>query len=247
MEAVYEREWEVPSSMCDHDGRLGLVDTFNLFMDVATVHALELGCGWRQMLPRDLFWLTVRTKIVFGPTETRPLMADAITLRTWPEAPDKMRCLRDYQLDWQGRTVISGKTEWAILNLKTQRLVPAAEVYPEGLAFDREPACPAPFVRVIDDFDGVEPFATYTVRATDIDLGGHMNNVVYLRAMLGAFPVAEQRKLDIREIDAIFRAQSFEGDVLTLQRRDVPGGMDVRLAREDKTVFLAHLACAGVR
>ena len=74
-----------------------------------------------------------------------------------------------------------------------------------------------------------------------------MNNVAYLRAMLGAFPVAEQRKLDIREIDAIFRAQSFEGDVLTLQRRDVPGGMDVRLAREDKTVFLAHLACAGVR
>ena len=204
MEDVFERETDVPSSMCDHSGRLGLVDTFNLFMDLATVHALEMGCGWRQMMPKGLFWLTVKTKIVFG---ERPLMGDAVTLRTWPEAPDKMRCVRDYQLDWRGRTVISGKTEWAVFNLKTQRLVPVGEVYPEGLAFGREPACPAPFVRVVDDFEGIEPFAQYTVRSTDIDLGGHMNNVAYVRAVLGGFSVAEQQAMDIREIDAIFRPQ----------------------------------------
>lgn len=243
MEAVFERTADVPSSMCDHTGRLGMADTFNLFMDLATVHALQMGCGWRHMMPKGLFWLTVKTKVVFGPVETRPPMGDEVVLRTWPEAPDKMRCVRDYQLDWGGRTVISGKTEWAILDMGTQRLVPVADVYPEGLAFDREPACPTPFVRVVDDFAGVEPYARYTVRSTDIDLGGHMNNVAYVRAVLGSFSVDEQRAIDIREIDAIFRNQCFEGDELALQRRETADGYDIRLSKDGKVVFLAHLVC----
>lgn len=245
MEAVFEKTCDVPSSMCDFTGRLGLVDTFDLFMDLATVHALQMGCGWSDMLPRGLFWLTVKTKIVFGPVEDRPLMGQDVTVRTWPEAPDKMRCLRDYQLDWQGRTVISGKTEWAVLNMQTQRLEPVQSVYPQGLVFERPPVCPQPFVRVVDDFGDVEPYASYTVRSTDIDLGGHMNNVAYLRAVLGSFSVAEQRAMDIREIDAIFRNQCFEGDELALQKRPADDGLDVRLSHEGKTMFLCHIVCAG--
>ena len=243
MEAVYEEAREVPSSMCDHAGRLGMADTFALFMDLATTHALMMGCGWRQMAERHLFWLTVKTKVVFAPQAERPQMGDAVIARTWPEEPGKMRCVRDYQVECDGRITAAGKTEWAILDTETASLAPVGDVYGEGLTFTREPAVGTPFVRVVDDFEGVEPFATYTVRSTDIDLGGHMNNVAYVRALLGSFTVAELDALQIREIDAIFRNQCFEGDELVLSRKATEDGYDVRLAKDGKTAFLAHLVC----
>lgn len=241
MEAFYETEWKVPSYMCDHAGRLSMADTFNLFMELATEHALRMGCGWSDMAKENRFWLTVKTKIVF--LDRLPFMSETVTARTWPETPDRMRCLRNYQLRRGDEVLAAGKTEWAVLNTATGSLVPMVGIYPEGFVCLEDHAVPEPFVRVVDDFADVEPFATYTVRSTDIDLGGHMNNVAYVRALLGAFSVAEQKAMKIREIDAIFRAQCFEGDELALQRRETEDGYDIRLAKDGKAMFLAHLVC----
>ena len=243
MDERYETAWEVPSSMCDYTGRLGVTDTFNLFMDLATVHALQMGCGFSDMAKRNLFWLTVKTKIVFAPVEERPWMGETVTASTWPEAPDRMRCVRSYRLERDGKVVAAGKTEWAILNRETGGLAPMAGVYPEGLEFPFGTAVDAPFVRVVDAFADVEPYATYRVTSADIDLGHHMNNVAYVRALLGSFTVAQLKAMDIREIDAIFRNQCFEGDELVLQRKVVPDGLDVRLSHDGKPMFLAHIVC----
>lgn len=241
MEAIYLAELEVKASMCDDSGRLGIPAMLDLFMDVATTHAIRMGCGWPQIVKRHLFWLTVKTKAIF---DERPRMGESFTIRTWPEAPDKMRCNRSYEISQAGRVLVRAKTEWAVLDTEAGTLVPVATVYPEGLEFPA-PVCPEPFVRVADTFTDAEPFATYTVRSTDIDVGHHMNNVAYSRAVLGSFSCAELAELNIREVDCIFRNQCFEGDVLTVQRRaGASGGLDIRLAEasDGKTIFLMHLA-----
>lgn len=243
MEAFYESDWKVPSYMCDSAGRLSMADTFNLFMELATEHAVQMGCGWRAMAAKNLFWLTVKTKVAFAPLASRPLMGETIVARTWPDAPDRMRCLRHYELVRNGEVVAAGKTEWAVLNTETGKLEQMAGIYGDGFEFTREPSLSSPFVRVVDDFADIEPFASYTVRSSDIDLGGHMNNVAYVRAVLGSFSVAEQKAMQISEMDAIFRNQCFEGDKLTLQRRETEDGYDIRLAKDGKAMFLAHLVC----
>ena len=239
MEAIYTAEQEVKASMCDDTGRLGIPAMLDLFMDVATTHAIHMGCGWPQMAPRHLFWLTVKTKAII---DARPRMGETFTIRTWPESPDKMRCNRSYEISQAGTILVRSKTEWAVLDTAAGTLVPVTTVYPEGLEFPAG-VCPEPFVRVVDKFDGVEPFATYTVRSTDIDVGHHMNNVAYSRAALGSFSCAELAALNIHEVDCIFRNQCFEGDVLTVQKKAADaGGLDIRLATPEKTIFLMHLA-----
>ncbi|MBR3258861.1 MAG: hypothetical protein IKF96_07725, partial [Eggerthellaceae bacterium] len=225
--------------MCDDTGRLGIPAMLDLFMDVATTHAIHMGCGWPQMAPRHLFWLTVKTKAII---DERPRMGETFTIRTWPESPDKMRCNRSYEISQAGKILVRAKTEWAVLDTAAGTLAPVTTVYPEGLEFPAG-VCPEPFVRVVDRFDGVEPFATYTVRSTDIDVGHHMNNVAYSRAALGSFSCAELAALNIHEVDCIFRNQCFEGDVLTVQKKAADaGGLDIRLATPEKTIFLMHLA-----
>ena len=94
-----------------------------------------------------------------------------------------------------------------------------------------------------DHFDGINPYAQYTVRSTDIDVGGHMNNAAYLKALFGTFSCKELAEKNIRSVDALFRAPCFEGDELLWQRAETAEGFQIRATCKGKTVFLAAIEC----
>ena len=238
MKCVFSREMMILPSQCDFSGRLGVPDAFGLFMDIATEHAEALGIGTRVLMERDLFWLTSRTRARFL---KRPRMTETVTVSTWPETPERSRCNRDYVIERGGEVLVEGKTEWMVTNLKTGRLHPADSVFPEGLELETRRVLPEPFMRLNEDFTGAEDVGTYVVRSTDIDLGGHMNNVAYLRALAGAFSAEAWRAMDVHELEAAYRRPCFEGDELLLQRRDAADGVELRFSREGVTVLTARI------
>lgn len=205
-----------PSHM-DSSGRLGIPDCFSLFMDVAAPHAALLGCGTQDLAKKDLFWLTVRSKIKIL---RRPYLMENITVSTWPEEPEETRCIRDYSITQDGKPLVLGKTLWAVVNLKTGKLAPVDELYPEGFKAIPDIAVEEPFTRFDKDFGG-ELFASYTVRSTDIDFGGHMNNIAYIRALAGLYPADEWQALNISEMEIHYKSSCFEGDVLEFHKKTV--------------------------
>lgn len=238
MQGYYERPMTILPSMCDATAKLGVPNTFALFMDLATEHAERLGIGMNGLMKQGLFWLTVRTRIRFI---DRPAMTEAVTLRTWPEKPERSRCNRDYAILRGNDIIVEGKTEWMIMNLKTNRLHPVDGVFPDDLELLEDRVLPEPFTRMTDDFDGADSLGVYTVRSTDIDLGGHMNNAAYVRAIAGAFSSKEWREMNIREMEVAFRSPCFEGETLMIQRRETDAGVDIRLSRDGKTIVLARI------
>ncbi len=224
--------------MCDSSAKLGIPDTFALFMDAATEHACALGCGLDTLGQRGLFWLTVRTRVRFF---RRAHMLERVTLSTWPETPGKLRTNRDYRIEQGGELLAAGKTEWTVLDRNTGRLHPLEDVFTPGLEFGSEAVWTEPFTRMRDE--PMETFARYTVRSTDIDLGGHMNNVAYLRALAGAFTCEAWQALHIRELEIAYRASCFEGDTLLWQKRaDPDGSLSLRAALEEgKTIALLRM------
>lgn len=237
MEQVFERPYIVAPSLCDFDGILSTPGAFALFMDIATEHAEALGVGLAAMQAKSRFWLTVRTKIVFV---ERPAMSEAVRLLTWPEKPGPLRCNRSYEL-WRGdRRLIAGRTEWAVLDTGTGALIPSRDVFPDNLDYERGSALEEGFARVPDRFDGA-PFAEYRVCSTDIDLGGHMNNAAYPRALFGAFSVQKLREKSVRCVDLIFRAPCHEGDLLSFYQKEEDGRLDIRMARGEETVLLGRI------
>ena len=236
----FEKELYIDPSLADADGLLSRYETFNIFMNVADAHAGSMEVAWRDISPRDLFWLTVKTKIVF---EDRPKLGDTVTLATWVEEPTRLRGDRNYEMRQGDRVLVRGRTEWAVLNTKTMKLVPIDDVYPEGLDYSRPSACPEGFTRIRDRFDASDRFAEYTVRSTDIDVGHHMNNAKYVQALLGTFSNEELREMRPKSFDVLFRNSVYEGDVLAFYKQPAETGFDIRVAREsdDMTALLVHI------
>ena len=60
-----------------------------------------------------------------------------------------------------------------------------------------------------------------------------MNNVNYARAVLGAFSCEELAAMPIREMEISYCLQCYEGETLTLIRRDTDQGCEVGVIKED--------------
>lgn len=239
MQETFTTQITVGPSTADSTGRLGFADTFGVFQDAAALHAEKIGVGFKDMMQKGMFWLTVKTQVHFI---DRPRIMTEAELTTWPDAPGRMRGCRSYLLTQNGATCAIGKTEWAVINTETKALVPLSAVYPEELNFTEPTVTEEPFIRVAADFEGVEPYARYTVSSTDIDVGGHMNNTAYVRAVMGSLSNKEIEELNIKRMDVIFRAQCFEGDELTLQKVQSENGLSVRVSKDDETVLLVEIS-----
>ena len=204
MEVKYTKSLTVLPSQVDVDGKLGVSNTFDLFMDIATEAAGELGVGWDMLKRRGLFWITVKTRIKFL---KRPDVMDTVQIVTWPEEPREKRCNRHYEIQKDGEPLVLGKTEWAIVSMLTRRPQAMAKVLPVDIAYPEEKACPEPFPMIDEDFKDA-PYAEHRVGATDIDMARHMNNVAYVRAIVNSFSLKEWKKLGVKAMDVIFRASA---------------------------------------
>lgn len=225
MESKYVKEYVVPSSCCDYAGELGLSGCAGQFMDIATDHADRLGIGFSEIGREHLFWIAIRTRVDIV---KKPAIGQRIALETWTEPPTRITFDRDYVLRTDaGEKLVSGKTQWGLFNTVTGRLEMGKNVYPKELTPIAESATGEPFYRFTDE-PANEPVGEYTVRSTDIDLGGHMNNVAYIRAFEAMFTVKQRKELDFRSVEVQYKKPCFEGDTLVFSKCEVEKGTVVR-------------------
>ena len=241
MENKLCKNMKVLAGMADNRGRLSIPAVFSLCMDLATEHGAMIELGFDDLAEKGLFWLTTKTKLKFA--EMPGMLAD-LSAESWPEKPGRIRCNRFYRLTCGGELVAEGKSEWAIISRESGKLIPPSEVYPEELVHDPEVICEEPFTRLRDDFAGCEVLERYKVRSTDIDLGQHMNNVAYVRVLFGAIPCRKWEELEIREVEVAFKSQSFEGEELTICRREAEDGFEIGILHADgKPAVVAAVRC----
>jgi len=215
-------------SMCGKDSRMRHHSVFELFMDMASEHAEILGIGGTALMARGQFWLTVRTRVVFY---RRPALMSRCEASTWPGRPGRLRCERYYTLSDAQGLCAEGKTEWAVIDTASGRLCPTGDVYPAELVFHDDAVCTEPFLRLKEDVADAVEIGRITVRATDIDMGGHMNNCAYVRALMSLIP--SDAAEDISSIEIAFRTSCYEGDELTVFVRQGESAAEYVMMRTD--------------
>ena len=183
MQNRLERQIRIPLSTADNTNRIGIVGIFNTFMDLATEHGDMLGVGMDKLASKGLIWVAAKTRIKIN---ERPKMLQPVTVATWPETPSKIRFNRYYTIAAEGRYLVEGKTEWAILDLNSGRPHKLDETYPVHMQHWDEVVCEGSFTRISTDFEGCDTLGSYTVCSADIDVSQHMNNAAYIRDVLGA-------------------------------------------------------------
>lgn len=224
-------------SMCDENSLMSIPAILDMFQDVAGIHADSVGIGALELEEKGLFWVVSKIRLRIS---RRPQVEEMLEAVTWIQPAERVSCERDWALRKDGEQLAYVRSIWAALRRDDLRPGRMADFYPDS-DFGIAPPDDKPFTRMSKDFGGAEPLGEYRIRSVDIDRGGHMNNVNYVRAMLGCFTCAQLVEMDIRELDMQFILQCYEGETIRFVKRPSEDGiMEVGALNEDgKVCFMA--------
>ena len=230
-------EMRAMPSMCDENSLMSIPAILDMFQDVAGIHADSVGIGALDLEERGLFWIVSKIRLRIS---RRPLVQEMLEATTWIQPAERVSCERDWALSKDGEQLAYVRSIWAALRRDNFRPGHMADFYPDS-DFDIAPPDDIPFTRMGKNFDDAEPLGEYRIRSVDIDRGGHMNNVNYVRAMLGCFSCRQLEEMNIKELDMQFLLQCYEGETIRFVRRPSENGlMEVGALNKDGNVcFLA--------
>ena len=234
-----EIELRAMPSMCDENSLMSIPAILDMFQDVAGIHADEVGIGALELEEKGLFWIVSKIRLrIFR----RPIVEESLDAITWIQPAERVTCERDWSISNGDETLACVRSIWAVLRRDNGKPGHMADFYPDS-DFGIVPPDDEPFLRMKRNFDDAEPLGEYMIRSIDIDRGGHMNNVNYVRAMLGCFSCAELSEMDIHELDMQFLQQCYEGDTIRFVKRPSENAlMEVgALNKEGQVCFLAAI------
>lgn len=226
-------------SMCDRNSLMSIPAMLDMFQDAAGIHAGSVGIGALALEERGLFWIVSKTRLRIN---RRPQVQELLESVTWIQPAERVSCERDWALMKDGEQLAYVRSIWAALRREDFRPGHMADFYPDS-DFSIAPPDDVPFTRMGKNFDDAELLGEYRIRSVDIDRGGHMNNVNYVRAMLGCFTCEQIEEMDIRELDMQFILQCYEGETIRFVKRPSADGiMEVgALNEEGRVCFMAAI------
>lgn len=222
----------VTPDLCGKMPKMQPPAAFMLFQNAASLHAEAIGNGTAALAQRDCYWVATHSRIDFY--DDAKLM-DALTVSTWvnPAKPGAVRGYRGYDIYTGGRRIAEGLTEWVVLNRETGFVRFSEFGFPEGFEFQDYAACGGKLRRFRDEFTDDELVYTFTVRASAIDIGRHMNNVAYVRAFLDCFSADEIASMPIKTMEARYITACMEGEELKIYKKQAENGYVLGARRAD--------------
>ena len=212
----YSEKTVVPAIMCDTEANLSPLGILQMDEDILTRF---FGCyGIDNVSVRDKFdsmWVFTKNTIRIGTTIqwNKPVYAESVIYKVAPFGAQADVCMRDEA----GNVAVYSRVEACVVNLSSKRIV-----RPSAIGMTKEDmeapdwVTDLPVYRMQDkDFVTEEK---RIVRATNLDMSHHTNNIEYLRFVLDTLPSAKTVTSGISEIQIEYLGQSYEGEELELMR-----------------------------
>jgi acyl-ACP thioesterase len=211
------------SSMSDDNTLMSIPAMLDAVQDISGIHAYNIGISGPDLEEKGIFWIVSKLKLRIL---RRPAENEELTLSTWIQKPDRASTERDCSFTSGDEVLAYSRCIWAALRRDNGRIAQMSTFYPDS-DFDIPRPDEEPFARISKDFSDAEEIGRYTIRSVDIDRGGHMNNVNYVRTMLGCFSCGELRDMDISCLDMQFLHQCYEGETISIRKRDASEGFEI--------------------
>jgi acyl-ACP thioesterase len=234
---IIQEKFRLRFGAVDPSDRLALAPTLDLFQEIASTHAEDLGVGREAMSVTGQVWILSRISVQW---DKRPRWRDPLTVRSWPRGSDKLFALRDYDIrDEEDRPLVRGRSGWIILDLEKRRpLRPQAVM--EGIPLNEglDALSDGP---VSLSFPGGEENGS-VVKAgerraaySDIDYNGHVNNTRYIEWLQdivepGVLERAVRMRLDVNYLSEVKLGGIVELWMASLPVTENPAGFNPRRA-----------------
>ena len=212
MEPIYERVFEITSADTDRYGRLKSSHLLSFLQEVAGDHSAILGTDREKLMQQNLFWAVIRHRVQI----TRlPGSGEKITVQTWPMPTTRTAYPRStVAYDEAGNECFRGISLWVLMDAESRAMVLPGKsgVTVSGMLTGSELAAPGSMA-----LQTAGQTMTRTVRDTDLDINGHMNNCRYLDWVEDTLPGSFHEENPVSEFTVNYMTEAREGEALSLR------------------------------
>ena len=215
MDKIIPNEYKTTLKITSYD--VGMDDCLKLSsllryqQEAGEQHLQSAGLGWKAMIEMGMVFVTSRWRTAI---HRLPRMEETVTLTNWQRDRKGPRFTRCYEWrDAEGHLLVEGAMQFALVSVAEHRLLRGDAFMSRAPLPDtnRTVGCGDPGRIPVAD---IAPAGTYTVRWSDMDRNGHMNNSHYADLALDFAPRGRTPAL----IDLHFAGESRLGDTITLSR-----------------------------
>jgi len=171
------------NSYFDLNDRLSAKAILNIFQDVASAHAEDIGVGYKTMLEQNIYWVLSRIKFDII---KMPEINQTVIVETWPHEKGRVDFDRDMKiLSETGELLVTATSKWCIIDTinrtlqRTDNVNYIGKVYPDINYNER-------FGRIVLPDSTPEYKFTHLVTFSDLDHNKHMNNTNYANLVASA-------------------------------------------------------------
>ena len=182
MVPVFEQTYFLTPAECNPEGRMPLTLLINRLIEVATLHANDLGIGYETLVKTSETWVLSRVAVEM---RLYPGVNDHYTIRTWVCSINRLFSERDFEILLADGTVIGhARTVWAVINTTTRTASDISRFEHILLTVPADKHCPVdkPSRPVaVKDPTHIE---TYRFTYCDLDVNRHVNSSRYIELLL---------------------------------------------------------------
>ncbi|RLD36206.1 MAG: hypothetical protein DRI74_09500 [Bacteroidetes bacterium] len=214
----------------DFSGFLSLHSLFNFAQETAWKHSEELNFGFKKMSDAKLAWVLFGMRIKIF--KSLPGWQEKLIIQTQPKGITGLFANRDYRmLNAQNELIAIGSSNWVVIDIEARRPLRLDHVF-DSLRFVHNPINHVSRLKPRGEF----PFLlnTYTVKASDIDLYGHVNNAKYIAWISDLYTPEQLKNHPLNEVLVNFLQETRFGDKIEIYADNVENQGKVRYKMQRK-------------
>ena len=209
---------------------VGISRIFKYLQETATSQMKAQRPSYNELLSQNKAFILsgIRVEVY------EPLSYDEkITVSTWGCPPRGFTFPRSYQIERDGELICEANSTWALVDTRDKKLIKASDVelnysIDDPLELERQIR-----FRIPQELK-LSLVGEYTIRYTDTDVNGHMNNTNYPDMLFNALPSPESKV--VRSIAISYQNEAKKGDYLKLYMGKTDGKYYMRSVHEDGRV-----------
>lgn len=211
MDLSFEEKRTIEAAHVDCFGRCKASVLLYFAQEAAGSHCDELCLSWETLAEKGLFWAVIRTHVR---VERLPKLHETVTVRTWPMPTTRTAYPRAVVIcDREGNPLVHVLSLWVLMDMKNRSLVLPGKsgIHVPGQLTGSEIAVPGSLL----PYTG-ENTVLRTVRFSELDRNGHMNNTRYLDWVTDLLQSGFHKDHPVREFTVCYLAEALENQQVCL-------------------------------